>query len=121
VWKIDQGISVGGQTLMGIPYLMKLRGAVRSSGRAFQVWPFETGWQPSSDGVTAVEMFPSLLAGVAPAEERIKDRHQVRECIAQFGSLDSAGELEARFARPGHLSDEDEAKVRSEEGWIFLA
>ena len=120
VWKINQGVSVGGQTLVGIPYLMRLREAIRAGHRDFVIWPFETGWTPGGEGVTAVEIFPSLIGGKTPRDE-IKDRHQVRQCILHFALLDAAGELMGNFSRPAGLSDADEGVVRSEEGWIFLA
>lgn len=120
VWKIDQGVSVGGQTLMGIPYLMKLRTALRGRGRPFAIWPFETGWAPAADGVTVVEMFPSLIVRDVPSGE-IRDRHQVRGCVHHFGRLDAAGELMPELARPAGLDDSTEAQVRTEEGWIILA
>jgi hypothetical protein len=44
--EINQGPSVGGQTLVGIPRLLSLRDNVRASGRPFHIWPFETGWSP---------------------------------------------------------------------------
>ena len=76
VWKIDQGVSVGGQTLMGIPYLMRLRAALRMRNRLFTIWPFETGWAAAPDGITAVEIFPTLVAGKAlPVEIKTVTRY----------------------------------------------
>ena len=120
VWKIDQGVSVGGQTLMGIPYLMKLRDAARTRGHGLRIWPFETGWRPNPDGITVAELFPSLIAGKTPRGE-IRDRHQVRQCIRRLAELDSRGDLVRRFGRPRNLSSQEEAEVRTEEGWILLA
>ena len=65
-------------------------------------------------------MFPSLIAS-KDFTDSIKDRHQVRQCIERFASLDSAGRLLESFARPTGLDDEGERRVRTEEGWIFLA
>lgn len=120
VWKINQGVSVGGQTLIGIPYLMRLRAQLRAHNQPVAIWPFETGWTPAAAGVTIVEIFPTLVADRSP-EAEIKDRYQVRQCIACFASLDSEGRLTPKFARPDDLDDKDDAGVRGEEGWILLA
>lgn len=120
VWKICRPGSVGGQTLMGIPYLMRLRAALRACHRPFLIWPFETGWSPAAEGITAVEIFPTLVAGPVPGGE-IKDRHQVRQCIRRFAELDAAGELAGKLARPEGLNDAEERRVRTEEGWILLS
>jgi GrpB-like predicted nucleotidyltransferase (UPF0157 family) len=117
VWKIGMPGSVGGQTLMGIPYLLRLRDTLPVP---FRIWPFETGWSPGGEGVTAVEIFPTMIAGPTPPGE-IKDRHQVRQCVQRFAGLDAQDELRVKLGPPGGLTAGEEQAVRTEEGWILLA
>ena len=56
VWKLNCGVSVGGQTILGIKYLDELARAV-----AGHRWPFE-GWGiPHVPTIWLAEIFPSLV------------------------------------------------------------
>lgn len=78
LWKLYYQGSVGGQALVGLPVIKRLRDA-----RAVKLWPFETGWKPLAsadlDGVEAVfaEIYPSMYAG-KPGPGTVKDEAQVR-------------------------------------------
>jgi hypothetical protein len=123
IWKLYYNGSVGGQAIMGIPAVRRLKDA---RGEAVRVWPFETGFKALTeadlDGVEAVvaEVYPSLIKAV-PAPGEIKDLAQVRGLAEHFAKLDEAGKLAALF---GPSKDAPEAlvqEVQTEEGWILGA
>jgi hypothetical protein len=102
IWKLYYNGSVGGQALLGIPAVRRLKLA---RGEAVRIWPFETGFRPLNEGdlegVEAVvaEVYPSLLkAEVAPGE--VKDLVQVRTTAEHFARLDEANKLGALFGPP---------------------
>jgi molybdopterin molybdotransferase len=96
-WQIGGAGAVGGQVMMGLPVLARLR-------RKFEVavWPFQALTAP----IAFVEIWPSLTAGPAP-EGMIKDAWQVQQIARQVAQLPSA--------RLDALLDVD----APEEGWIF--
>ncbi|MCC5972837.1 MAG: molybdopterin guanine dinucleotide synthesis [Rubellimicrobium sp.] len=74
IWQLSGAGSVGGQGLMGIPLLSRLR---RRFGPRIAAWPFEPG--PAQ--ITLVEIWPSLLADQVAGQSRpheIRDAAQVR-------------------------------------------
>ena len=121
IWKLYYQGSVGGQALVGMPVLQRLRDA---RGEAGKIWPFETGWRPLGpadlEGVEAVfaEIYPSMLAAKAKPGE-IKDHAQVRAAAEHFHTLDEKGQLGAAFGPGGE--DPRRAIVETEEGWILGA
>jgi len=117
-WKLFTTGSVGGQSLMGIPFLYRLR---HEPGLAphCRVWPFETGVSLPEAQITLTEIFPSLLP--VPAERPdlgaaglVKDARQV----AGLCTWAAATDLTPYFTLPGLPAAEREA-VQREEGWIF--
>ena len=96
-WQMGGAGAVGGQVMMGLPVLARLR-------RQFEVavWPY----QPLTAPIAFVEIWPSLTAGSAP-EGMIKDAWQVQQIAGQVAQL-PADRLAA-------LLDVD----APEEGWIF--
>ncbi|MET0295055.1 MAG: cobalamin biosynthesis protein CbiG, partial [Phenylobacterium sp.] len=64
IWKLYYNGSVGGQAILGIPAVRRLKAA---RGEAVRIWPFETGLKALSpadlDGaeVVVAEVYPSLL------------------------------------------------------------
>jgi len=99
--------TVGGQMMMGLPTLNRLRrlGAVR-------VWPFE----PLQDAdVVLAEIWPGVIEDAVKAvrnADEIRDKTQVRllaDALARF----PAAELAARMA--------DVPQIAREEGWILGA
>ncbi|MBA4793882.1 cobalamin biosynthesis protein CbiG [Phenylobacterium sp.] len=123
IWKLYYNGSVGGQALLGIPAIKRLKAA---RGEAVRVWPFETGFKALNEadleGVEAVvaEVYPSLLK-IKAAPGEVKDLVQVRETAEHFARLDEAGKLAEQF---GPAADMDPAVVvdaEREEGWILGA
>ena len=123
IWKLYYNGSVGGQALLGIPAVKRLKTA---RGEALRVWPLETGFgalKPTDlDGVEVVvaEVYPSLLKIKAQPGE-VKDLVQVRETAEHFAKLDEAGKLAELFAAPKGLDEAALAEAEREEGWILGA
>ncbi|MDP6344795.1 MAG: cobalamin biosynthesis protein CbiG [Alphaproteobacteria bacterium] len=122
-WKLYTTGSVGGQALVGIPVLRRLRDHSALAGR-IRVWPFETGLQPQrrSDGggVVLAEVYPSILA-VTVAPGQIKDAVQVATVARHLARRDTAGALSADLAGPDELSRAERRLIEREEGWILGA
>lgn len=121
VWKLYGNGSVGSQVLVGVPVVTSLRDDALLSPFS-RVWPFETGFTAvptPTEGpfVLHAEIWPGITT-VDP-NIAIRDQAQVRAIAALFARLDDEGKLGALFDRPGGLSDDDETKVVTEEGWIL--
>ena len=113
VWKLNQGVAVGGQTILGLKYLHDLR--FKSDPKltaAIRLWPFETGWTGQAQVVVA-EIFPSATPQ-EPGLGEVRDQVQVRSCVRAAARADATGSL--RLQRPD-LEDDD--AVLQEEGWIL--
>ncbi|MEO1108591.1 MAG: gephyrin-like molybdotransferase Glp [Pseudomonadota bacterium] len=78
-WQMAGAGSVGGQVMMGLPVLSRLRHAFREK---VAVWPF----QPLDKPVAFVEIWPSLNLGSAPPD-RIKDAWQVEQVALTLSRL----------------------------------
>ncbi|MCV2888093.1 molybdopterin guanine dinucleotide synthesis [Ruegeria aquimaris] len=98
-WQMAGAGAVGGQVMMGLPVLARLRR--RFAGRV-SVWPFE----PLDKPVALVEIWPSLTLGKAP-EGRIRDAWQVERVAGDLARLPQA-ELSQRLD-----------VTAPEEGWIL--
>jgi hypothetical protein len=120
IWKLYYQGSVGGQALMGMPVVQRLRDA---RGPAAKVWPFDTGWTalaPTAlEGVDLVmaEIYPSLLKPIVSKAD-IKDEIQVRTAAAHFAGLDEKGALGKAFAPTAAQAALIDC-VTAEEGWIL--
>ena len=123
IWKLYYNGSVGGQAIVGIPAVRRLKDA---RGEAVRVWPFETGFKPLTEAdldsvaLVVAEVYPSLIKAV-PAVGEVKDLAQVRGLAEHFAKLDEAGKLGAIFAAPKDLAEEALAAAETEEGWILGA
>lgn len=119
VWKLNSGVSVGGQSILGIHRLHQLR---QMLSRRAAIWPFETGWAvPSSaDAVVMAEIFPSVIPILNAAGGGVKDEQQVRSCVWHAAINDLNATLGRTFAQPRGLGDEELAVAASEEGWILF-
>ncbi|MFM2153159.1 MAG: hypothetical protein RL199_1594 [Pseudomonadota bacterium] len=120
VWKLNCGVSVGGQTIVGIKHLHEMAEELEA-----RRWPFDTGWNAPSKSEGCVwfaEIFPSLVRYLEWTEEygRRRDRTQVLSCVRHAAEQDAAGTLADRFSCPSGLSEEEELRSRSEEGWILF-
>jgi hypothetical protein len=123
IWKLYYNGSVGGQAILGLPTVRRLKLA---RGDAFRVWPFETGYRALSEGdlngaeVVVAEVYPSLIkTTLAPGE--VKDLAQVRTTAEHFARLDEAGKLGAAFGPAKAIDDSLRAEIEAEEGWILGA
>lgn len=124
IWKLYYNGSVGGQAIMGIPAVRRLKA---QRGEAVRVWPFETGFKALTaadlDGVEAVvaEVYPSLVKTPPPAVGEVKDQVQVRATAEHFARLDEAGKLGAVFGPPAGAAADAVLDAEREEGWILGA
>jgi hypothetical protein len=123
VWKLYYQGSVGGQSILGIPVVRRLKLA---RGEAMKVWPFETGWKALTEAdlagvdVVAAEVYPSMFPGQALPGE-VKDATQVRVTAEHFNRLDDAGTLGALFAPAKDVAADVVTTAEAEEGWILGA
>lgn len=125
VWKLAGSGSVGGQTLLGIPAICRLRDDPELTAIS-RVWPFETGFTSTPTPVAGpwilhAEIYPGLLADALDPTLAIRDQAQVRAVARWLRDLDADGRLGARFAAPPELSAESLALCVQEEGWILGA
>ncbi|MDP5217485.1 molybdopterin-binding protein [Ruegeria sp. 2205SS24-7] len=98
-WQMSGAGAVGGQVMMGLPVLTRLRH--RFAGQ-IAAWPFEALDKP----VAFVEIWPSLTLGTSPAD-RIRDAWQVEHVARDLAGL-PAEELTRRLTVEA-----------PEEGWIL--
>ncbi|MGH6956073.1 MAG: cobalamin biosynthesis protein CbiG [Caulobacteraceae bacterium] len=123
VWKLYYQGSVGGQAILGIPVVRRLKLARND---ALKVWPFETGWKALSEtdlagvDVVAAEVYPSLVKA-QPQPGEPKDLSQVRATAEHFARLDEAGRLGALFGPPPNVAPDVAVDAEREEGWILGA
>ncbi len=123
VWKTYYNGSVGGQAIMGIPVVRRLKAA---RGDAAKVWPFETGFKAIAEadlaGVDVVfaEVYPSLIKGPALPGE-VKDQTQVRVTAEHFARLDEANRLGDAFGPAKGARAEVVTEAEREEGWVLGA
>lgn len=105
--------SVGGQALVGIPHLARVREAVQDS----RVWPFETGPQlPAPDvRVVLAEIYPTMFE-LGGATEEARDRRQVAAAALGFARLDASGQFDRLLGAPRKFGP-----ALEEEGWVLGA
>ena len=123
IWKLYYNGSVGGQAILGIPFVRRLK---HNRGEGFKAWPFETGFKALTEAdlagveVVVAEVYPSLLKPQgAPGE--VKDLAQVRTTAEHFARLDEANKLGALFAPPKGTAADVVLDAEREEGWILGA
>jgi precorrin-8X/cobalt-precorrin-8 methylmutase len=108
IWKLYGKGSVGGQSLTGIPALLRLRDD-QQLAPVCRVWPFDTGFTPRpipADGPAALyaEIWPGLVPGPLDPALAVRDQAQVRAVVRWLAQGDAAGQLGALFAAPAGLS-----------------
>ena len=123
IWKLYYNGSVGGQAILGIAFVKRMKAA---RGDGMRAWPFETGFKALTEkdleGVEVVvaEVYPSMLKPQgAPGE--VKDLTQVRTTAEHFARLDEANKLGVLFGPPKGAAAEVIADAEREEGWILGA
>ena len=106
VWQLSGAGAVGGQVLMGLPVLARLR---RRFAGNVSIWPFERPQTP----LVIAEAWPSLLAD------------EVQAALAAQGGIKDARQVELLAAAIAGLADDDLATLLdaedAEEGWILGA
>jgi hypothetical protein len=123
IWKLYYNGSVGGQAILGIPVVRRLKLA---RGEAFKVWPFETGFRALDEAhlagveVVAAEVYPSLVK-TTPAPGEVKDQAQVRATAEHFARADEAGKLGGLFGPSKSAPADLVVDAETEEGWILGA
>jgi hypothetical protein len=123
IWKTYYNGSVGGQAILGIPVVRRIRAA---RGEAARVWPFETGFKPLTEAdlagveVVLAEVYPSLIKPQG-AQGEVKDLQQVRTLAEHFARLDEANKLGALFGPPKGTAADVVLDAEREEGWILGA
>jgi hypothetical protein len=121
IWKLYYNGSVGGQAILGLPVVRRLRLA-----REAKAWPFETGFKGLTEadlaGVDMVlaEVYPSLIKGQAAPGE-VKDLTQVRTTAEHFARLDEANKLGELFGPAKGTAADAVLDAEREEGWILGA
>jgi len=123
VWKLYYQGSVGGQAILGIPVVRRLKLA---RGEAMRIWPFETGWKALTEAdlagvdVVAAEVYPSLIKP-QPQPGETKDLAQVRGLAEHLHRLDDAGRLGPAFGPAKGTAPDVVVDAEREEGWILGA
>ena len=123
IWKLYYNGSVGGQAILGIPMVRRLKLA---RGEALKAWPFETGFKALSEtdlagaDVVVAEVYPSLIKAV-PLPGEVKDQAQVRTTAEHFARLDESGKLGALFGPSKTAPPDLVLDAQHEEGWILGA
>ncbi len=123
IWKLYYNGSVGGQAILGIPFVRRLKVA---RGDALKAWPFETGFKTLTEAdladveVVVAEVYPSLFKTTLASGE-VKDHAQVRTTAEHFARLDEAGKLGAAFGPSKTAPADLVLDVEREEGWILGA
>lgn len=115
VWKLFTNGSVGGQALMGVAGLERLRNDERLAARS-EVWPFETGLTLGLAPILIAEIYPSLRAP-DPAYA-VKDAGQVASIAARLARLAADERLARLFEGAPDLTTEERETVVAEEAWI---
>ena len=112
VWQLLGAGAVGSQSLLGIPWLSRMR-----RRRRLDVWPFTTGLRPpevAAGGAVLAEVWPSMFP--TPTGEP-RDRMQVEATAARLAAADRTGELAGWFSPP--VAAEWRDAVEHEEGWVL--
>ena len=129
-WGLFGAGRVGSQTLVGLPYLFKLR--KHPDLEIFsQVWPFETQFtkEPSVNQgpfVLHAEIWPGIVKErvkvlMDDKPDLIRDKAQVRAMCEWAAELDAQDALGDYFAQPSGLTSKQIRACIEEEGWILGA
>lgn len=118
VWQLSGNGVVGGQVLMGLPAVWRLRTDPRLA-LSTSIWPFETGLRHDPrPKVVLAELYPSQVHP-RPVGDLPKDAAQVATVVEHLAALDRCGELEPAFSGSPALSAEERQAIEQEEAWIL--
>ena len=123
IWKLYYNGSVGGQAILGMPVVRRLK---LRYGETMRIWPFETGFKALDEAalagvdIVAAEVYPSLYKAQASPGE-VKDQAQVRATAEQFARADEAGRLGAMFGPSKAAPADLVLDAEREEGWVLGA
>jgi hypothetical protein len=114
VWQIFYTGSVGGQVLVGLPFLHRLK---LRFGAGIAVWPFE----PPDAPLVVAEVYPALIdRAVAVSDAHpVKDAKQAQLLAEALAGLADGGGLAPLFTLPADLAAGERRAVCAEEGWIL--
>lgn len=119
-WQLFGAGSVGSQSLLGIPYVARLRD-LPDLAPVSLVWPFETGFTPAPVPGCPAVIHAEVYPGAVPLR---RDRHPVLDAAQVLGlvdhlaALDHRGALGALFDVPDLPGPQRDVCV-AEEGWIL--
>ena len=113
-WQLAYTGSVGSQSLLGIPYVRRLRDH-RALRQVSRVWPFESSG--ADVNILHAEIYPSLLP--LPKLDAIPDREQVNGYVDWLQRMQMAGTLPGLLRQPEKLDAALRHSVTEEEGWVL--
>lgn len=129
-WQLFGNGAVGGQALVGIPYVYHLRRHLELV-QVSRVWPFETGFGSiRAPGRGPFVLHAEIWPGIASrgVEEYLKaepppirDCAQVRAMCDWAAKCDAEGSLARFFGAPRGLNEQQGKACVEEEGWILGA
>lgn len=123
VWKLIGSASVGGQSLVGIPAVYKLR-FDKVLQTYSKVWPFETGFnaiesEQDKPQILHVEIWPGILSSTLDKSLEIRDQAQVRATVNWLEQNDQLNTLRQLLETPDDLSKQAKKECVEEEGWVI--
>jgi hypothetical protein len=112
VFHFDVPGSVAKSTHAGLPWLRYIRN--HAAGRV-HFWPFE-GWTIPGGLSVIAEVYPKLVSGSFPRENRSADQHDAYAVAAWLRHIDASGALHTFLEPTLTLPDRRTAEI---EGWIL--
>jgi hypothetical protein len=127
-WKLFGAGSVGSQTLVGIPYVKRLRFNADLE-KVSKVWPFETQFTPTPTPcngpfILHAEIWPGVVEQqvqdlMVRDPPLIRDQAQVRAMCEWAKKCDNEGTFGKFFDTPHDLDQQHIRVCTQEEGWIL--
>lgn len=119
VWKLLGTASVGGQSLMGILVIHRLRHHNDLKDMS-AIWPLETGFNyPENSRIVHVEIWPGLFSKHLDGTLEVKDHAQVRYTVDWLDMWVRSGKMSTLMAPPAWLTASQIEDVEREEGWVI--
>lgn len=115
-WQLAYTGSVGSQSLLGIPYVRRLRDH-ETLHDVSRIWPFESLGARAGATILHAEIYPSLLT--LPKLDAIPDREQVEGYVQWLQQRQADGTLPALLSKPWGEDQSLHRRVTEEEGWVL--